>query len=242
MNISRILLGGLGVVLTSLTLWPKSVEALPESEVLNKLAEVPIFAILDRENNSLRSHFFVNPQTIVNQFAAYGISNQREAAKLEVRPLTLANVYQYFEAFNAKNPNQDSTIKIIPDDRQLNVATGILRAGGQDLQDIRALNVPLFVVTKVENGQAKWPPFTDQNSGQPIIPFYLQKEDADSALATYQKSIVTDENLSANVSVVALGVLVEVLLNSDTPEMSYVKIVPGQNSLDMANNMLRNRR
>lgn len=242
MNIIRVLLEAAGLALTAITLFPRSMEAIPKAEVLEKLSQVPIFALVDQENGSLRSHFFVNPETIVSEFASYGITNQREAANLEVRPLNLANAYGYFENFNTNNPNQESAIKLIPDDRQIRVASGILRASGQNLEDVRALNIPLFVVTKVENGQAKWPTFTDENTGEPMIPFYLQKEDADTALATYRKTIVTDMNLSANVSVVALGVLVEVLLNTNTPEMDYVTIVPSQNSLDMANSMIRNLR
>jgi hypothetical protein len=232
-----------GTILSAtLTFAPKT-QALTEEEVFQKLESVPLF-VLGNNNGEFRNSFFFNPKQAEEQLALLQQQvNDTETQSLEVMPLSLRRFFEIITEAHANNPELPPPF-MVADEKERLAAQQIIQAQTPG-QDVSEIGIPLFFVayTNEDNGNISFPVFSETISRNPIVPFYMQKSDADNLVSLYRQNQVSlfGNNTAAKDTVKVQVISMPDLLSNMSEKdgiFEFVEIVPSDASVQEYRSMI----
>lgn len=207
-------------------------QALTEQQVIEKLQAVPVFTVTDGEGSPLVAS--IPNQNNQNAAVAGVFISQRDAEafvarlkrekpelgnQVRVVPVSLAEVYQLDQ--QSQNQPNGLDFAYIPVQQQVQSAQQLLGQG----QEFRG--VPLFVARGGQEGGY----LTIQQQGQPVIPFFFDKEQLQNLVNRFKEQ---QPNLASSVQiqVVPLEGIINTLETQDNPQLQQILLIPSQESLE----------
>jgi hypothetical protein len=233
--------------------------ALPESQVIEQLSEVPLFVLTDQKGAPF-SRTFTNPNDKTKQITFFPFyvsqqdaqlsldtlkSKQPEVGKIaRVTPVSLGKVIQF--ALENQKKKANVSIEIIPSKAQMNSAIALLKQSGKIVDKGGQLatkegkpfdiGTPLFYVADAKTGApvgltASVKDKNGQTKTDTFIPLYFDKQDLQTTLDGLKKQ---QPNLATTtrIDVWSLTDLVGMLLNSNDPSTSKLQLVPSKDSFN----------
>lgn len=205
--------------------------ALPEEEVLQKLAPVIIFMVTNNEGAPVIVSVPVEgdePAEVAGAFMsrsdAESLATQLRqespniADQVQITPTSLAEVYQL--EFANEGQDNDIDFVFIPVQEQVVNAGDLL--GGDELR-----GVPLFVA---RGGPNRGYLTIEQENRPQAVPFYFEYEQA-QALADRFKAANPELADTVVIQVLLLEGIINTLRTEDDPQLSNIVLVPSQESL-----------
>jgi nickel transport protein len=209
--------------------------ALPEAQVMEKLTPVPVFTVTDPQGAPLVASV-PGEQNKAQSVAGVFISRKDAQAfvdrlkkdkpdlaqNVQVVPVSLAQIYK----LKQENQNKPDGLNFafIPAQQQVQAAQTLMGQSGQQQQQFQG--TPLFVARGgKDNGY-----LTVQENGQPIIPFFFDKEQLQGMVERFKQQ-KPDLASTVRVEAVSLEGVLYTLQTSNNKELDNIVIVPSQEAL-----------
>lgn len=184
---------GVAVSLGSMLLAAAPIQALPESQILDKLQGIPVFALTDSDNFLLTAAVSSETGKPAKGGAFFSQSDaktflqklQKEnpslAKQVAIRPVSLSELYK---AQMSLDPAKRVDILYVPNQNQVKAALTIVQKSEPNLKQFNG--VPLFVAKNGKKGtyltitgkdsKAVVPLFFDRDQLQPLIDRFKQQQ------------------------------------------------------------------
>jgi hypothetical protein len=232
--------------------------ALPESQVIEQLSEVPLFVLTDQKGAPF-SRTLTNPNDKTKQvFLPFYVSQQDAQLSLDalktkqpeigkvarITPVSLGKVIQF--ALENQKKKANVGVEIIPSKAQMDSAIALLKKNGKIVDKGGQLatkegkpfdvGTPLFYVADVKTGApvgltASVKDKSGQTKTDTFIPLYFDKQDLQTTLDGMKKQ-KPDLATTTRIDVWSLTDLVGMLLNSNDPSTSKLQLVPSKDSFN----------
>ncbi|MEL6440595.1 MAG: Tic22 family protein [Cyanobacteria bacterium J06621_8] len=204
--------------------------ALPEEEVLEKLAPVPVFTITDEqgaplvvsgENDAQVAGVFISHQDAENFVNQLKTEKPELASKVSVVLVSLGEIYQLSES--AKDQGNSLNFDYVPDEEAVNSAKTIGEANQQPYQG----GVPLFFA---RGGDDKGY-LTFEINSQQVIPLFFEKERLEQMVAQFkeQQPEIAD---SVDIEVYPLEGVIQNLETSSNEFLEKIVFIPPSESIE----------
>ncbi|MGK7916886.1 MAG: Tic22 family protein [Prochloraceae cyanobacterium] len=215
--------------------------ALPEKQILQKLAPVPVFTIADEQGAPLVASetdgkkvagVFIS-QTDANNFVAQlQKENPQLAKKVRVLPVSLAEVYKLAQS-NAKKKDA-LNFAYVPMKTEVESAKKISSTNGQR-QPYQG-GVPLFVARGgKENGY-----LTVQQNNQKVIPFFFEQGQLNKVVNQFKQQRPQVAS-TVKIEVIPLEAIISTLEKSNDQTLTQIMLVPTQESIQFLQSQQRQR-
>lgn len=215
--------------------------ALPQEQILQKLAPVPVFTITDdkgaplvasvpnSQNKAGVAGVFINQsdaQAFVEQLKK---KNPNLAKTVRVVPVSLGEVYKLDQA-NQNKPNS-LDFAYVPAKQEVNAALALLRQSGQKIEQFNG--TPLFVARA---GTEKGYLTIKEANNQQVIPFFFNKQELQSMLDRFKQQ---QPKLAPTIEiqVVNLEGVIETLQKGNDAQLNQIVIVPPKASIDFVRSL-----
>ncbi len=223
-----------GALLGAMLLNSLSVLALTPEQIAQKLGPVPVFTLTDDKGAPLVSNppkgEKANPiarvfmsQKDANTFLAKLKADKPDLGKnLQVRPLSMAEVYQLKEKNKGSQPQLDFVY--IPVKQQSDAALTIVKAAGAKIDMFPG--VPVFVARAGDKGL-----LTIQQGNESGIPMFFEKEQLQTFLDKFKAS-QPDLAKSADIQVLQLESILEAMSSTQKDEsLEKIMLIPSNEAL-----------
>jgi hypothetical protein len=169
------------------------IQALPESQIVDKLQGIPVFALTDSDNLLLTASFANEPGRPAKGGAFFSQADaktflqklQKEnpnlAKQVEIRPVSLSEVYK---AQMNLDPKKRVDILYVPNQNQVKTALNLVQKSEPSLKQFNG--VPVFVAKNSrkgtfititgKNNQSVVPVYFDRDQLQPLIDKFKQQQ------------------------------------------------------------------
>ena len=231
---------------------PLVARALPETQVINKLENVPTFTIVDREggpvpiklqsqggssnNSSSLALFFINPQDAQDTLQSLTKSKPELKNNLSVTPVSLSEVYEIL-ADAKQNRVKEAPLEIVPIVSELPLARDVMAADGvTKLEKPEQVGIPLFYA--VVGDQEDYMIRQDINNNS-YIPFYWTKKEVEEDIAAYKRGSSDAQSQTIKIKAISLSQFIQNLLENNNDATKVMEIVPSAKQLDTANSLLQ---
>ena len=242
--ISAVILGG--IACQPLISW-----ALPETEVIEKLENVPTFTIVDRDgspvpiklqsqnnsssNNSSLALFFINPQDALDTLQNLTKSKPQLNNNLSITPVSLSEVYEILEEAR-QNRVKQAPLEIVPIVSELPLARNVMAAnGGAKLEKPEQVGIPLFYATVGDQEDYMIRQDVNNNS---YIPFYWTKKEVEEDIEAYKRGASNSQSQTIKIKAISLSQFIQNLLKNDNDATRAMQIVPSAKQIETANSLL----
>jgi Tic22-like family len=232
--------------------------ALPEQQVMQMLAPVPLFMITNAKGEPLAAAtpdpkdkskqvqvywFFVSQQDaqkVVNDLKA---QRPEVGNSARVSPASLSGVVQFAMRIQ-KTPGSNLGVEIVPSRAQLDLAIALLRQDG-DIKDQGGQlvgkdgkpfqpSVPLFFIADAQTSAPLGLQSTIKENGKDKVissfPFFFKKEDLQAILDQSRKQDPTLAN-KTRIKVAMLPSILNILLTNNDPNLGQFELVPPRESI-----------
>jgi len=218
-----------GALLGALLINGLSVLALTPEQINQKLGPIPVFTLTDDKGSPLVStppqgqkanpvsRVFLSQKDAQTFLARLKTEKPDLAKNLQIRPLSMAEVYELKQKNKDKQPQLDFIY--IPSSQQSEAALAIAKASGAKID--RFLGVPVFVAragTEKDKGL-----LTIQQGNETAIPMFFEKEQLQNLLDRFKQS-QPDLAKSADIQVLQLESILEAMQSSQ-PDGSLEKML-----------------
>jgi hypothetical protein len=203
--------------------------ALPEDQIVKTLQSVPVFAIADAqgipiiavgEKDQKVTGVFISQQDAQQFFDRLKKENPELASKVQVRPVSLAQVYK----LQASQTGQDRlVVDFVPKASEVESAKKILTERGQQYQG----GVPLFVPKAGKEGNF----IVVTRDNQESIPFFFEKAAALQMVEQYKKAKPEDA-ATVKIDVVPLESVLSTLQQSNDQALTKILLYPTQETIN----------
>ena len=231
---------------------PLVARALPETQVINKLENVPTFTIVDREggpvpiklqsqggssnNGSSLALFFINPQDAQDTLQSLTKSKPELKNSLSVTPVSLSEVYEIL-ADAKQNRVKEAPLEIVPIVSELPLARDVMAADGvTKLDKPEQVGIPLFYAVVGEQEDYMIRQDINNNS---YIPFYWTKKEVEEDIAAYKRGSSDAQSQTIKIKAISLSQFIQNLLENNNDATKAMEIVPSAKQLDTANSLLQ---
>ncbi|MEM1425389.1 MAG: Tic22 family protein [Cyanobacteria bacterium P01_H01_bin.130] len=213
--------------------------ALPPEQVEQILGNFPVFVVTDgdgapllrqRDNQALMGAF-INPEDAESFLGGIKERNPELGNQLQITASSLAIVY----AEDRKNDGTDDDIDVayIPSDDQVEQAQKLLNSDN-------FVGVPLFFASVRVDEQDSYFALTRSETGQSIIPYFVDKEPLENAIAQVQeRNPELAEPEVTTIRVLSLEGMIQMLEEDNEAYFENFYLVPSQTSLDYADRLRR---
>lgn len=208
---------------------PLKAVALPEEQIVKTLSNIPVFTVADekgspltaQENNQQIAGVFISQKDAQNFIQQLQQKNPEIAKKVKVIPIPLAEVYKLAQA-SEKNP-KGLIFDYVPTQNEVELAKKLLSQSGQEYKG----GVPLFVAL----GGKDQGYFTIQYNNEQRIPFFFDKEQAQSLVDQYKKA-KPELASTIKINVIPLEILIATLKEKNDKTLTKILLVPSQETLE----------
>jgi hypothetical protein len=211
---------------------PMGALALPAEQVIEKLARIPVFAIVDTEKGLLGAPGAINGKKLfvaqvflskqdADQALTEAKTKKPDLAKATVQPVSMAVIY--VENQNAakggteKETQQRLGFNVIPDGSQIKLALEVLKGQGQTVD--KMAGIPLFFPQILKPGQT-------EPEVMPLM--FLRKEDLQQELAQAQQKVPELAKAKITIQVTTLDRVVEAMLANADASFGQINFVPSR--------------
>ena len=218
--------------------------ALPAEQVRSTLAPIPVFTITDGEGKPLvatvpnPSNASAPPDSVAGVF----ISRQDADAFLQqlktrdpqvggtvrVVPVSLAEVNEL--ANQNRNQSNPVTFAFIPQQRQVEQATTIVRQANPKLQQFDG--VPLFAARAGQDQGY----LTISMNNQQVIPFFFEREQLDEMINRFRQEQPSLAS-SIQVQVIPLEGVIQALQTSDNQDLAKIVLWPSREAIQFVQSL-----
>jgi hypothetical protein len=214
-----------GIVLASWLGQPGKLLALPEAEVIQTLATVPVFTIADSqgaplvasgEGDAKIAGVFLSQKDAQNFINKLKTENPDLGSKVQVVPVSLGEVYQLAE--ENKKQADGLNFTYVPVQAQVEAA----KKFGEQYQG----GVPLFVA---RGGQDQGY-LTVQKGEEEFIPFFFEQQQIEQMVARFKQEQPSLAS-TVKIEVVPLEGIIATLQKSDDALLKKIMLVPSQESI-----------
>ena len=240
------------IVLGGIFFQPLVSSALPETEVVGKLENVPTFTIVDQNgnpvpialnsqntsssNNSSLALVFINPQDALDTLQSLTQKKPELKNSLSVTPVSLSEVYEILQEAKQKNSRQ-APLEIVPIVSEVPLARDLIEASGATkVKNPEQVGIPLFYATVGEQEDYMIRQDVNNNS---YIPFYWTKKEVEEDIAAYKKGTPSAASETIKIKAISLGQFIQTLQKNNNEAVQAMQIVPSEEQIDTANRMLR---
>ena len=239
------------IVLGSLFFQPLVTFALPETEVIKKLENVPTFTIIDQEGNPVPIKLssqnnranstpslalvFINPQDAIDTLQSLTQKQPKLKNNLSVFPVSLSQVYEIMEEAR-ENRAQKAPLEIVPIFSEVRSAEALMTNSGSRPKNAEQIGVPLFYAAVGEKEDYMIRQDVNNNS---YIPFYWTKKEVEEDIQAYRKSISAAQSQPIKIKTISLSQFIQTLLKSNNDAVKVMEIVPSTEQIDTANRLLK---
>lgn len=219
--------------------------ALTPAEIEERLEAIPVFTVTDengaplvaRVENQLFAGVFIDPNDADAFRQRVLAGNGNFNGEVQVIPVSMKEIYtierqRMLAAQNGGASEDDVDFVYIPDQREVELAQTLLPAD-RELQ-----GVPLFAVRVNDPANAANSVYLtlEQENGEPIVPFYFSKQQADALAERYRES--SDLPANSNQVTIEVSTLELILANwerSNQPGLQQIFLVPSSEALQRVN-------
>jgi hypothetical protein len=238
--VKKILSGIIGAIAISIVEFPAF--ALPEAQVLQKLQNIPVFAISDSQGSPLVAStkdpkdkngrpytgVFLSKREAESFISNLAKSNPKLVKGLLIRPLSLSEVYKIQQS--TVNNKQAVDILFVPTQQQVKTALPLLQK--TDPKATKFEGVPLFTAV-AGNGKVKGYLTLSQNKKQ-TIPVFFDREQIQELVDRFKTQQPT---LASTVEIQVLnleGLLATLKANKNPSDqtLSQIVIYPSRESIE----------
>jgi hypothetical protein len=225
-----------GVLLSSLVGFSGRVLALTNEQVAERLRSVPVFTLTDAQGSPLIASplegetgppvagVFISQQDAQNFLNNLRQSNPNLARDVQVRPVSLAEVYQL--ALRAGEESEPMEFAFIPMQQEVQTARSLLQQSGENAEEFRG--VPLFLA---RSGGEDGGYLTMRQGESQVIPLFFRREEL-QVLIDRVRQQQPDLASGINIQVINLEGLIQTLQNSDNTELNRIILVPPSESVE----------
>jgi hypothetical protein len=228
---SVVLTGWLGTTLKAL--------GLPEEKFNEILGRVPVFVIVDeqgsplsyqqKESGKIFTIAFVSEADAKRAYQQFEQEKPEESKNFKVMGIPLPVIHK-FQVDITKEENHLG-VQFIPTQDEVEAAQEVLKPSGQEYRG----GVPLFVATFIPPGQTErvyLAGVDPNNSNQPIIPYFFDKDDLQANLDELKKNDPQFPKFAETVEiqVVLLEQMIDVLANQDSEQFTRFRLIPSKES------------
>lgn len=208
--------------------------ALPNEQILEILNPVPVFTIANKEGQPITItrkeevsgeskeqtllYVFMSPQDAKNYIETV-VKGQNSALATDAIVVTLPLGYIFEESQKPENQEKGLLFTFIPTQQSQTAAQGILAGEEQQYQG----GVPLFWIKDKNSGQPI-PSFDNEDTSDPILRLFFEKNSLDSAV---KESIQEDVDFDSNfkIEVTLLEQVINALVNKDDDYLQKIRFV-----------------
>ena len=220
--------------------------ALTKDQILQKLFDVPVFTITDKQGSPLVAssqegedgkEVAVAGVFIVRKDAQAFItrlrkSNPELANSVEISPVRMSEVYEL--ALESRENQENLEFAYVPEEAQVNTAIQLINQlrRKENKAAIEAFNgVPLFAARGGKQGGY----LTVEQDSKQIIPFFFNKGELQLMIDRFKQEKPDLAN-TVSIQVLDLEGVLATFREDDNPELDRIWLIPPQESVDFINN------
>ena len=239
------------IIFGSLFFQPLATLALPETEVIKKLENVPTFTIIDREGNPVPIQLnsrnnrasnspslalvFINPKDAIDTLQSLTQKQPKLKNNLSVFPISLSQVYEIMEEAR-QNKAEKPPLEIVPILSEVRSARALMNNSGTKPENSEQVSVPLFYAAVGEKEDYMIRQDLQNNS---YIPFYWTKKEVEEDIQAYRKRTSAARSQTIKIKTISLSQFIQTLLKSNNDAVKVMEIVPSTEQIDTANRLLK---
>ncbi|WP_239121392.1 MULTISPECIES: Tic22 family protein [Spirulina sp. CCY15215] len=213
--------------------------ALTETQIVERLKSIPVFAVADENGAPLVARIPQNAQStpnadspsvagvFINPIDAQAFitrlkqENPSLGNKLQIIPVSLGDIYQ----LDRRNNQQEGVnFTYVPTNRQVELA--------QQLNPENFQGVPLFIAKAGAEGGY----LTLQQNEEQVIPFFFEKEGIEQMVERFKEQQPSLAN-TIQIQAVPLEGVIQTLEQNDNAELQKIVLIPTQASLEYINTL-----
>ncbi|HEY9624358.1 MAG TPA: Tic22 family protein [Crinalium sp.] len=226
-----------GILLGSFAGFAGRALALTQEQVAERLRSVPVFTLTDSQGSPLIASpaqgeqgtpvagVFISQQDAQNFLDGLRQSNPNLARDVQIRPVSLAEVYQL--ARQAGQQSEPLEFAFIPIQQEVQTARSLLQESGQNADQFRG--VPLFLA---RSGDANTGGYLTIRQGESqVIPLFFKREELQTLIDRVRQQ---QPSLASNISIQVINLegLIQTLQNSDNTELNRIILIPPNESVE----------
>lgn len=207
-------------------------QALPESQIVDKLKGIPVFALTDKDGllmtastgaagKPAKGGAFFSQNDAKDFLRKLQRENPSLAKELEVRTVLLSDVYK---AQMNLDPKQRVDIVFVPN--QFQVKTALTLAQKIDPKIKQFTGVPLFVAKTNRSGYLT----AMSNNKKPVVPLFFDRDQLQPMIDNFKKQ---QPNTVVQVEVLTLEGLLDEMRISNDPLYERLTLGPSREGLDI---------
>ncbi|PSO51127.1 MAG: hypothetical protein BRC33_01245 [Cyanobacteria bacterium SW_9_44_58] len=206
--------------------------ALPQSQIIEKLKQVPVFTVANEKgsplvasggNNSRVTGVFMSQQDAQEFVNNLKKENPELGNKVQVVPISLGRVYKLDKQNEGKSKELD--FRYVPMEEEVNSALSVLKQQGQDIDNFGG--VPLFIA---RGGEDQGYLTVKRGNGDPVIPMFFEKEQLENMIDKFKESQPQNAD-SVKIDVTTLESVLKTLEENNNEQLKQVVLVPSQESM-----------
>lgn len=205
--------------------------AIPQSQIIQKLQQVPVFTVANEngaplvasgDDESRVAGVFISQQDAQEFVTRLKKENPELGQQVQVVALTLGRVYQLNQQAQSQPNGLD--FAFVPMEEEVQAALTLLRQRGQQVDNFSG--VPLFIARGGENQGY----LMVERDGQQIIPMFFEKQQLQQMVEQFKES-KPELAQSVRIDVVTLQSMLQTLEEKDDAQLNKVVLVPSRESL-----------
>lgn len=229
-------IGSFGVSILSSALINTPAQAIPQTQVITKLQNVPVYVVTDDKGTMVEATLNTKGQNSTPQVSTGVFFSQRDAQTfidrnlkaqqpdlvkvVKVTPVSLGEIYRRQQ--ENKNKPQELNYIYVPTAQQSASALAILNRNGQKVT--RVDSVPVFIATiESKSGQDQYLTFRRDN--REIVPIFFSESTLRSTVGKVYPNLVS----KSNIRVMELNELLGYMTDKNDPIINNFEFNPNMN-------------
>jgi hypothetical protein len=221
--------GAMASVLWGMT---ASTLALPQSQIIEKLKQVPVFTVANEkgaplvasgDDNSRVTGVFMSQKDAKEFVNKLKKENPELGKKVQVVALSLGRVYQLDKQNESQSNGLDFTY--VPMEEEVKSALSVLKQQGQEVDNFGG--VPIFLARGGENQGYLT---VKRGDGEPVIPMFFEKEQLQQMISKFKEDQPQNAN-SVKIDVTTLESVLQTLEEKNNEQLKQVVLVPSKESM-----------
>lgn len=220
-----------GAIASMLWGMTSSVLALPQSQIIQKLQEVPVFTVANekgvplvarRENNSSVARVFMSQKEATEYVTQLKKEKPKLGKKAQIQITSLGRVYQIDKEYDGKSNDLDFTF--VPMKEQVKSAISLLQKQGKEVNKFPG--VPVFIARQNEGYLS-----AKGANGKQILPIFFEKDQLQSRINQLKKDN-PQKAKSVTIEVKSLESVLQTLENNENEVLKKIVFYPSQESIE----------
>jgi len=207
--------------------------ALPQSQIIQKLQQVPVFTVANEkgaplvasgQNDNRITGVFISQNDAKEFVNKLKQENPELGQKVQVVAMSLGRVYKLDQQNDSKSNGLD--FSYVPMEEEVKSAVSLLKQQGRQVDNFSG--VPLFVARGGEN--QGYLTVKRGDAGQPVIPMFFEKEQLQQMINKFKENQPQQAN-SVKIDVTTLESVLQTLEQKNDEQLKQVVLVPSQESM-----------